>query len=40
MKGMRKVAKYSWYITDANRVEMCNVGNMQQKAANMNTVTQ
>lgn len=40
IKGIRKVAKYSWYITGAARGEMCSVGNMQQKAATMNTVTQ
>ena len=37
-KGMRKVAKYSWYITGVDRGEMCNVGNLQQKAANMNII--
>lgn len=40
IKGIRQVAKYSWYITGVDRGEMCSVGNMQQKAANMNTVTQ
>ena len=39
MKGIKNVAKYSWYITGTVRGEMCNVGYLQQNAANMNTIT-